>query len=146
LKTLEPILATGKARVVVTDSVIWSPGTELEAMRKSIAGALESWRSDWSTNDMDKYLSHYSDEFRIGKTDLESWERDKRRVAAGKKWIKVATNDVSIFLVPGHDKLAVVDFDQDYKSSNLENHMRKRQYWQREADGWKILYEGTPKI
>ncbi|MEN9308305.1 MAG: hypothetical protein RL173_2237 [Fibrobacterota bacterium] len=145
LRTLEPVLATGKTRVLVTDSVQWAPNAEVENLRKSVAGALESWRSDWSTNDMDKYLSHYSDEFRIGKIDLETWERDKRRVAAGKKWIKVTTNDISIFLVPGQTDLAVVDFDQDYKSSNLENHMRKRQYWQRESDGWKILFEGTPK-
>ena len=37
----------------------------------------------------------------------------------------------------------VVNFEQDYRSSNLSKAMRKRQYWIREAGGWKILYEGA---
>ncbi len=146
LKGLEPLLVAGKTQIIVTDTVIWSKATDIDALRQSITGAVEAWRTDWSTNDMDKYLSHYSDEFKSGKTDLETWERDKRRVSAGKKWIKVATKDLSIFMVPGQANLAVVDFEQDYQSSNLSNQMHKRQYWTREADGWKILYEGTPKI
>ena len=146
LKSMEPLLVTGKTQVIVTDTVVWSTASEIETLRHSISSAVESWRSDWSSNDMDKYLSHYSDEFKIGKTDLGSWERDKRRVAANKEWVKVATNDLSIILVPGKADLAVVDFDQDYQSNNLSNRMHKRQYWQREADGWKIMYEGTPKI
>lgn len=146
LKSLEPLLAVGKTQVVVTDTVIWGTPAELESLRQSIASAVDTWRADWSANDMDKYLSHYSDEFRTGNVDLPTWERDKRRVAAGKEWVTITTKDLSIFLMPGNKNLALVDFDQDYQSNNLSNHMRKRQYWQREADGWKILYEGTPKI
>ena len=146
LKSLEPLLVTGKTQVVVTDTVIWAGPAELEPLRHSIAAAVESWRQDWSSNDMDKYLSHYSDDFRTGNVDLPTWERDKRRVASGKEWVTVATRDLSIFLVPGTKDLALVDFDQEYQSNNLSNRMRKRQYWHREADGWKILFEGSPKI
>lgn len=145
LRELEPLLVEGKTQVVVTDSVEWAPSQRLDSVRESLADALERWRADWSTNDMDKYLSHYSDDFRTGSTDIVSWEKDKRRVSASKQWVKVSASDVSIFLVPGHDNLAVVDFDQDYQSSNLSNNMRKRQYWQREADGWRIIFEGTAK-
>jgi hypothetical protein len=39
---------------------------------------------------------------------------------------------------------------QDYRSSNLAQQTRKRQYWLREAGNWKIAYEGpirgTPVI
>ena len=145
LKALEPLLVEGKTQVLVTDTIEWAPSPRIDSLRRSIASALEAWRADWSANDMDKYLSHYSDEFQTGKIDLATWERDKRRVASGKEWVKVSTSDVSIFLVPGRSDLAVVDFDQEYASSNLSNQMRKRQYWQREPDGWKILFEGTPK-
>ena len=40
------------------------------------------------------------------------------------------------------EKFVVVSFDQDYRSSNLSNSMRKRQYWTKEGARWKILYEG----
>jgi hypothetical protein len=95
---------------------------------------------------MDKYLSHYSDEFRSGKQNLQSWEKDKRRVAAGKQWIKVAYSDLSILMVPGQKNLVVVDFQQDYESNNLSNRMRKRQYWKLEDGGWRIVFEGVPKL
>jgi hypothetical protein len=39
--------------------------------------------------------------------------------------------------------MAVVSFDQDFKSDRLKSHMRKRQYWILEDGQWKILYEGA---
>ena len=62
---------------------------------------------------------------------------------AGKTWIKVKVDRVSMFLYPGNENLAVVTFDQDYASSNLDNKMRKRQYWQRENGAWRIIHEGA---
>ena len=41
------------------------------------------------------------------------------------------------------EKFVVVSFDQDYRSSNLSNTMRKRQYWQREGGTWRIIHEGA---
>jgi hypothetical protein len=46
-------------------------------------------------------------------------------------------------LYPGREDLAVVTFLQDYSSNNLANQMRKRQYWLREGNSWKIAYEGS---
>jgi hypothetical protein len=39
--------------------------------------------------------------------------------------------------------MVMVTFDQDYKSSNNAARMQKRQYWQKEKDGWKIIYEAA---
>jgi hypothetical protein len=38
--------------------------------------------------------------------------------------------------------MVVVTFDQDYRSNNLSNVMKKRQYWMKEDGAWKIVYEG----
>ena len=40
------------------------------------------------------------------------------------------------------ENFVVVNFEQDYRSSNLSNVMRKRQYWVRSDGRWRILYEG----
>ena len=40
-------------------------------------------------------------------------------------------------------EMVVVNFEQDYKNNNLDNRMRKRQYWKLEDGRWKILYEGA---
>lgn len=145
LDTLQKLFQVGRTPVVVADSVDWVEYSQEDSLRKVLVSALDAWKSDWSSNDMDRYLSHYSDEFRSGELDLEGWEKEKRRVAANKKWVKVAYQDLSMFLVPGQKDLAVVDFEQVYESSNLSNRMRKRQYWRLEEGAWKIVFEGTPR-
>ena len=67
----------------------------------------------------------------------------KRQVNAGKEWIKVRTENLSMFRNPGKEELVVVTFEQDYRSNNLSNQMKKRQYWIREDGNWKIIYEGA---
>ena|ERR1035437_6261117 len=146
MDTLQPLFQTGKTQVVVSDSLDWVTRPAADSIRQSLAKAVDSWKTDWSSNDMDRYLSHYSDEFRNGNQDLQGWETDKRRVAKGKTWIKVGTSELSMLMVPGQKNLAVVDFQQDYESNNLSNHMHKRQYWKLEDGLWKIVFEGVPKL
>ena len=48
-----------------------------------------------------------------------------------------------MFRNPGREEYVVTTFDQEYKSNNLNNTMRKRQYWIKEDGRWKIIYEGS---
>lgn len=145
LEALEPLFQTGKTRVVVADSIDWVSTGQVDSLRQAVQKSVDSWLSDWSANDMDRYLSHYSDEFRSGTQDLQGWEKDKRRVSKGKTWIKVQVEGLSIMMVPGQKNLAVVDFQQNYESNNLTNRMHKRQYWKLEDGSWRIVFEGEPK-
>jgi len=108
-----------------------------------LAQKVERWRHDWESRNTDQYLQHYARSFAAGDQSLAEWSAQKRRVNASKEWIKVQLSDMSMFLYPGRDDLAVVNFMQDYTSSNLSNKMRKRQYWIKQGDSWKILYEGA---
>ena len=44
---------------------------------------------------------------------------------------------------PGAENMVLVTFDQDYQSNNLNNQMKKRQYWVNEDGTWKIIFEGA---
>jgi hypothetical protein len=55
----------------------------------------------------------------------------------------VELSNFSMFRNPGKDELVVVTFDQDYRSNNLSNVMKKRQYWSKEGAKWRIIYEGA---
>ena len=48
---------------------------------------------------------------------------------------------MSAFRSPGNQSLIAVTFDQDYRSNNLTQQTRKRQYWVMENGRWKIAYE-----
>jgi murein L,D-transpeptidase YafK len=133
----------GVTPVIIANGVDWvAPGAG-RALRAEFDERLESWRRDWESLDVDKYLGHYAAAFTSGKMDREQWSEQKRAVNAGKAWIKLKLDKVSVFLYPGREDLAVVTFDQDYSSSNLSNQMRKRQYWIRESGAWRILHEGA---
>jgi murein L,D-transpeptidase YafK len=133
----------GLTPVIIANGVDWVAPGEGQALRAELTQRIEGWRRDWESLDTDKYLAHYSASFQSGKSDLAQWSEQKRTVNAGKGWIKLKLDKVSVFLYPGRSDLAVVTFDQDYASSNLSNQMRKRQYWIREGGAWRILHEGA---
>lgn len=143
LLTISKHVQVGVTPVIISPKVEWVDADAGQQTREALLQSLERWRADWETRDTDKYLRHYSGKFSAGKHDLAAWAQQKRSVNAGKSWIKVNIDHVSMFLYPGNNDLAVVTFEQDYASSNVSNKMRKRQYWQREGDAWRIVHEGA---
>ena len=132
----------GLTPVIIADEIEWLDADALEGERKGLAGAFEAWRTDWESRDTARYLSHYAARFHSGDQDLAEWSAHKRKVNSGKSWIKVGVSRVSMLQYP-RENFVVVSFDQDYRSNNLSNAMRKRQYWIRENGRWRILYEGA---
>jgi len=141
LETLGQFLQVGVTPVVIATDVKWlEPGEALRA-RTELEAAVEKWRRDWESRDTARYLAHYAPKFRSDDQDLAGWSAHKRQVNAAKEWIKVGLARVAMFQYP-REKFVVVTFDQDYRSNNLSNAMRKRQYWTKEDGRWRILYEG----
>jgi murein L,D-transpeptidase YafK len=142
LETVSRLLQIGTTPVIIADDIEWTDASALESERRSLAAAMESWRADWESRDTGRYLAHYSPRFHSEGQNLAAWSEHKRRVNAGKSWIKVGLGRVAMFQYP-RERFVVVTFDQRYESNNLSNSMRKRQYWMREGAGWKILFEGA---
>ncbi len=136
-------MQVGMTPVVIARELEWADAATLEADRSSLATALEAWRRDWESRDTARYLKHYSSAFRSGKQDLAAWSAHKRGVNDAKTWIRLALSEVSMLRYPDQGDFVVVSFNQDYRSSNLSNTMRKRQYWKKENGRWRILYEGS---
>lgn len=143
MAALDQYVSPGVTPVIITDGIEWSHPKDIRKTRQELAGQLEEWRRDWESRETAAYLQHYSSRFSSDGTNLEQWSAKKQRINAAKSWIKVGISDLSIVLYPGDASLAVVSFQQDYASSNLDNIMHKRQYWIHEDDRWKILYEGA---
>jgi len=145
LEALAAYVRPGSTPVVIARQVEWVALEALRAEREAFQAALEAWRRDWESNDLERYLAHYAKDFRTSDKDLGGWKAHKRRVSAGKSWIKVAVENVSVFRDPGASDLVSVTFDQDYRSSNLSQRTRKRQYWARESGHWRIVYEAPER-
>lgn len=142
---LLPLMQVGLTPVVIAPRIDWVDAGTVEASRASLAQAVEAWRRDWEGRDMQAYLRHYSPAFSSGSAarDLAAWSEQKGQVNASKTWVRIGLRNTSMFLDPNRDNLAVVQFEQDYASNNLNQQMRKRQYWKLEGDRWRIVYEGN---
>ncbi len=143
LDALAKNLQIGLTPVIISNSIEWLSLDDWQNERSALNTKIEEWRSDWESRDVNRYLKHYSGKFKTKNQDLEQFGRQKRQVNASKEWIKVKLANVSMFRDPGKDELVVVTFEQDYQSNNLNNQMKKRQYWIREDGAWKIIFEGS---
>jgi len=131
----------GLTPVIIADEIEWTDAQALEADRKGLADTFEAWRAAWEKRDTEPYLSHYAARFNSGDQNLAAWSEHKRKVNGAKSWIKLSMSKVAMLQDP-RENFVVVSFEQDYRSSNLSNVMRKRQYWIKNDGRWRILYEG----
>lgn len=141
LDALAKNLQLGTTPVIISNSIEWLSLDDWQAERQSLLAMIDEWRRDWESLDIERYARHYARAFSSDGKDRAAWIAQKRKVNAGKQWVKVATGNVSMFRNPGKDEYVVVTFEQDYQSSNLSNRMQKRQYWIKEDGRWKIVHE-----
>jgi murein L,D-transpeptidase YafK len=143
LARLSKYVDVSRTPVVIGQSIQWRDQRRWEADREAFIAAFTRWKKDWESLDTNRYLAHYSGRFRAEQRDLAAWKARKRQVNAGKSWVKVGIDDLSLFAYPGTSDMMMVTFEQDYRSSNLSNRTMKRQYWIREAGEWRILHESV---
>ena len=143
---MEPWIDVGSTPVVVAQRVEWVDPTSVRKQRHELLAQLEDWRKDWESRDSDRYLGHYSTEFRSGGMNLAEFSRYKRRVNASKKFIRVSLSSVMIYNYPGEEKLVLAQFSQRYESDSYSASAVKHQYWKREPGGWKIVLEANARV
>ena len=145
-ESIKKYVDPGVTPIVITTNVDWKSPDQWLDTRAAFSGILEQWQRDWESLDADNYLSHYSLHFSAEGKSFNDWSAQKRRVNAAKSFVKVSISNLSVFEYPLSSTAApmmIVTFDQDYRSSNNSNRMKKRQYWQREQGQWKIIYEAA---
>ena len=146
LDALKKDIKPGLTPVVITDNIEWIDRKAWEKERKTILQAVESWRLDWESMNVNKYLSHYEKEFWSSSHNLKTWSARKRLLAKNKTYQSVDLSDLSVLVYPNNNKnnkqIAVVRLHQNYKSNNFKSEMYKRLYLTKSGSDWKILYEG----
>jgi murein L,D-transpeptidase YafK len=145
LNALASTLQVGITSVIISDQMEWVKPHDAAALRRKLAQHLERWRRSWESGNMDDYVAIYGNDISSGDQKLTEWMQDKRQAGAEKNPAKVGISNVGIFLYPGRDDLAVINFDEEHSSNDLSNKIKKRQYWMKEdkSGSWKIIYESA---
>jgi murein L,D-transpeptidase YafK len=141
LLALKPYVVNNRAPVVLSDHVEWLPRAEAQKERDAFLARVEDWRKKWSAKDTAGYLSFYGDDFTTDGMNKLQFAEHKKRVNAGKKFIEVKLEDMSLFRYPG-EPMMLAEFTLNYRSDNYSMSSKKEQYWRKNAKGeWKIFRE-----
>jgi murein L,D-transpeptidase YafK len=143
LAKLTRYVDVSRTPVVIGQAVQWQASDRWEGDRAAFLADFNRWKVDWESRDLERYFGHYSADFRTERRGLGAWKSQKRKTNSGKAWIKVGVENMSVFAYPGATNTMMVTFEQDYRSNNLSNRTVKRQYWVREAPGWRIVHESV---
>ena len=130
--------------VVVAKKVNWISRDEWLGKRKEVMQILSTWLFDWQSLNHENYRRHYSQSelFAYGR-DFESWDGHKRWVNRKKTWIEVEYSKLNVFNYPGEENLLLMQFEQHYRSNNLNIDSPKELYWRKTDTHWQIVYEGN---
>ncbi len=130
--------------VVVAEQVNWITRDQWLAKRQQVMQLLSTWLVDWESLDHERYRRHYSrvDLDAYGR-DFKSWDGHKRWVNRNKTWINVEYSKLNIFNYPGEEGLMLMQFEQSYRSNNLNVDSPKELYWRENDANWQIVYEGS---
>jgi len=132
--------------VVIGENIQYVDEATRLALRDSVLKAVNHWAKAWSSQDHAAYIALYDPRFHHQRYDFNGWSRYKKRVNGNKKFIKVALSDITLIHDPqrwAEGEVVVAEFNQDYRSSNLNSKGRKRLYLVRQHTDspWKILIE-----
>lgn len=131
-----------KAPVLLSPRVIWLEEQAWQAQRNQLLLQVRSWQQDWESMDTEQYLSYYAPEYVTATQSYQQMLTRSRINARKKTFIKVAIEDLDLFVHPGRTDVVQMVFDQDYQSNDYSIRYRKKQIWRLIDGDWKIVYEG----
>lgn len=142
LRIIERFIVPGRTPIVVAQSLDWVDRSAASRPSQAVLTAFERWRGDLQALDLPRYFQHYGAGFASDALDYRGWEAQRRQLFSRTEWARVDVSNISVFQYPGATNLALVTFDQNFKSNKFTTQLRKRQLWQLADDGrWRIIFE-----
>ena len=126
--------------VVIADRLEWVPSGQLVQAREGFLKTFDTWAKAKQSLDLNTLRSFYSPRFQRDGKSLEQWwpqltERPRKSRAMARPEIQ------SLLSWHDDDETMVVTL-ADPSKSHLKEVPRLRQYWLKEPDAWKIIFEG----
>jgi len=105
---------------------------------KFINGELSGWLKAWAKQDINTYLSFYSDQFKDSKHDLAKWQAARKRALEENNNLSIEASNVQIS--ESLNKIQL-NFTQQFKSDKYSDIGVKELVWVKRGGSWKILKE-----
>ncbi len=144
LKKLSESVEIGKTPIVISEQVEFITPSKWNQERELASKLINDWRLDVESKNSQRWLSNYSSTFRNPQGDsLAVWFEKQLSPFYGAPDINIKLSDITVFNYPGKGNMLVSTFTQETRYGKNRNVTRKRQYWAKEANRWKIIFEGV---
>ena len=118
----------------------------INGSQAEIAAFIDTWKSAWSSQDVDAYIRCYGSDFKIPtryKT-RSAWEKSRRRNIARPSFIEVVVQNLEVDL--GGENSVRATFHQLYRSDRLQNQIQKMLTLKKVGVEWQIVQETSVKM
>ena len=143
LFTLTRTVEIGKTPILIGDQVEFVSKDVMARDLKLASSLVEGWRRDVENRDEASLRARYSKRFKTTTDDdVDTWLA-KQQFLPGAKKISVMVTDPSYFREPSHEDVIVSNFTQEIVVGKWRHAVRKKQYWTKEGQQWKIIAESN---
>ncbi|MCH9647267.1 MAG: TIGR02266 family protein [Deltaproteobacteria bacterium] len=117
-----------------------APPPVVENPERLLLSIVEGWADAWSSQDVDSYLSFYSDRFRPSRgLSLVDWRKQRRTRLRRPSFVSVTVSSPTVSAQSNGNM--EVRFVQTYRSNTLDDTVWKILEFAQEGESWKILRE-----
>lgn len=138
IKKLSDFVKLKETPILIFDKVEYISKKDHEKERKNFSEFIEKWRSAWEAQDMDQYLSFYSDNFKAPGFDKQGWRKHKERLKKRYEFVKIGLSQPYIVQ---HNNQLLIKTLQRYESNQHVDYGVKTIYALKEKDSYKIVRE-----
>ena len=128
--------------IIVEKELQYVEKDDLLRQGRILFAQVEDWSQAWSQKDLDRYLSHYTKDFRWGNLDLQGWRMRKIQLNNHYRAISVQLNDIRFFR---QGKMVLTAAEQIYRSDRFASAGLKHLYMVQNSVDWRILAEDWRK-
>jgi hypothetical protein len=126
--------------VVIADKLDWVPANQISYQYGSFKPVLDQWITDRQGADAAKLKTHYSRRFERDALDLDHWWPKLVQGVWGQRKTKPLEVISVLHWNDGEETMVVTMTDPNVKDKRQPVFLRT--YWQKEVDGWKLVFEG----
>ncbi|MBL7665860.1 MAG: L,D-transpeptidase family protein [Bacteriovoracaceae bacterium] len=145
LKDISKYIDLANTSMVIVQNINFQQKKTWESVKNNIMGVVANWQESWKNKNFDSYIGHYHPEkFHDSKGNFHAYKHYKKAVFSNPGTPVINFNHVSVLV---QNDYAVVQMEQDYRSTNINDIGKKILYLQQDQNyNWKIVAEQWRKL
>lgn len=120
--------------VIITKKIHWKSINEINQIRIELHEVLNAWKLSFEGTEKERFISFYGSNISLSSIDEYSIIHDSSNVD---KFIDI--EDLTIIRDPLKSDIVLTRFTQKVSYNDISSAEKKRLYWQKQKDGWKIV-------